>query len=104
MDQLVPNVIRVLLQVHTSDVPDDPVYVLAGTTQSSPGDCNRRFGHIENRQVSISVRQKIIDERGLAATDIDNGGMWTTCCSLNKGERGFQMRTMPLNASGALVE
>src|SRR6266496_3205312 len=61
-----------------------------------------RLRNIQDRNVFVSVREQIVNQRGLASTNIDDCRV-PRCDSFDERQRGFSVWTIPTYGGGGLL-
>ena len=69
---VVPQIVFRGLKFYFRDVGSDPVHELGCLAQPFPVRINGSLGDIEDRDVLISTGKKVINQRGLTSTDIND--------------------------------
>lgn len=70
---VMPHIVSRGFQRDLRNVPNEPTDALRGSTQSFPVRVDGSLRNIQNRDVLVSVSEKIVDQSGFSPADIDNG-------------------------------
>jgi hypothetical protein len=70
---VVPNVVGATQKLNSSDVASDPLNALSRFFQTFLGHIDCGLRDVEHGNVLIASGKKVIDERGFAAPNIDDG-------------------------------
>jgi len=100
---VMPNIVGTGLQFGGEDVGHKPMNVLGRFSHALFRDVDRSLGNIEYGDVLISTRDKIVGQRGFAATYINDGGRKTGSGSLDKRKHASRCGWYQLTVSGAFV-
>lgn len=92
---VVPHVVSVWREVKRGDVADEPTNLPGVRRQSLPSYIDRGLGNIQDRDVLVAAREKIVDERGFASTDINNCRRWAVRRSFDERKGRVQMGAIP---------
>jgi len=100
---VVPYIVSRGIQVHFSDVCDEPMYAVGGFAQSFPVRIDGRLRNIEDGDVLVSAGEKVIDQRGFTAANINDRSRPTRSRLLYQGERRLKVRTVPTDCVGGFL-
>jgi len=71
---VVPNVVGATRKLNFSDVASEPLNALSKFFQTFLGHIDCGLQDIEDADVLIASGKQVVDERGFAAPDINDGG------------------------------
>jgi hypothetical protein len=97
---VVPHIVSREIQFDLSDVGDEPMDTLRGSSQSFPVRIDGGLRNIEDVDGLVSTGEKVIDQGGFTAADVDDRGGATNSRLLYQGERGLKV-WYQLTAPGA---
>lgn len=81
---IVPHIVGGGFKFSLGDIADQPANPFRGSAQLL-GSCDSRLRNIKNRQVGAVASEQVVHQRGLARTDIDDGGGGSTApCSITE--------------------
>jgi hypothetical protein len=70
---VVPDVVGVWRQTNLRDIADEPRYALSRRAQPFLGHRNGGFGNVQDGDAVVAAREEIVDERGFASSDVNDG-------------------------------
>src|SRR5215831_18089011 len=92
--------------IHRQSRGCDVVYQPANTIRRGPEPGLREFdcsqGNIKDCEMLVPPRQKIVNQCGLATSDVNNSAARLGRSPFNIGKRCFKMRTIPTDLIGRL--
>src|ERR1700757_396736 len=100
---VMPRVVSRECQVDLSDVSDDPMDTLGVFPQSFPIRVDGGLRNVEDRDVLVSAGEKIINQCGFTAADINDRRRATSSRLLNQSERGLKVWPVPAERVGGFL-
>jgi len=92
---VVPHIVSKRIEFNFSDIGDEPVDALRNAPQPSSVRVDGGLRDIKDSYVLVSAGEKVIDQCGFTATDVDDRSRATNSRLLYQSERGFKVRTVP---------
>ncbi len=92
---IVPNVVGVMRKLGGGDIGGDPGDVCRCPAEARFCSLDGRFGKVEEGDVAAAASKEIVNERGFAPADINDGGKANVRGALDEGEGSLEMSAIP---------